>query len=42
MRNFLIKLGTIDRKIIFLTDRGKVISFGKLNGDLFEPDKVLI
>ena len=30
------------RKIIFLTDKGKVISFGKLNGDLFKPDKVLI
>ena len=35
-------LNSSDRKIIFLTDKGKVISFGKLNGDLFKPDKVLI
>jgi tRNA pseudouridine55 synthase len=35
-------LNSTDRKIIFLTDRGKVISFGKLNGDLFQPNKVLI
>ena len=31
-----------ERKIVFLTDKGKVLSFGKLNGDLFKPDKVLI
>ena len=31
-----------DRKIVFLTDRGKVLAFGKLIGDLFKPDKVLI
>ena len=30
------------RKILFLTDKGKIISFGKLNGDLFQPNKVLI
>ena len=35
-------LNLADRKIVFLTDRGKVVSFGKLNGDLFQPDKVLI
>ena len=35
-------LNSSDRKIVFLTDRGNVISFGKLNGNLFEPDKVLI
>ena len=35
-------LNLTDRKIVFLTDKGKVISFGKLNGDLFKPDKVLI
>ena len=35
-------LNSSDRKIVFLTDKGKVISFGKLNGDLFKPDKVLI
>ena len=31
-----------DRKIVFLTDKGRVLSFGKLYGDLFKPDKVLI
>ena len=31
-----------ERKIVFLTDKGKVLSFGKLDGDLFKPDKVLI
>ena len=35
-------LDSADRKIVFLTDKGKVISFGKLNGDLFQPEKVLI
>ena len=35
-------LNSSDGKIIFLTDKEKVISFGKLNGDLFKPDKVLI
>ena len=35
-------LNSTDRKIIFLTDKGKVISFGKLYGDLFKPSKVLI
>ena len=29
-------------KDVFLTDRGKVLSFGKLDGDLFKPNKVLI
>ena len=29
-------------KIVFLTEKGKVISFGKLSGDLFQPNKVLI
>ena len=35
-------LNSADRKIVFLTDKGNVISFGKLYGDLFKPDKVLI
>ena len=35
-------LNLTDRKIVFLTDKGKIISFGKLNGNLFKPDKVLI
>jgi tRNA pseudouridine55 synthase len=35
-------LSSSERKIVFLTDKGRVLSFGKLNGDLFKPDKVLI
>jgi len=35
-------LNSSDREIVFLTDNGKVISIGKLYGDLFKPDKVLI
>ena len=35
-------LNSSDGKIIFLTDKENVISFGKLNGDLFKPSKVLI
>ena len=35
-------LNLVDRKVIFLTNKGRVLSFGKLDGDLFKPDKVLI
>ena len=35
-------LNSTDREIVFLTEKGKVISFGKLLGDLFQPNKVLI
>ena len=35
-------LNSTEGKVVFLTDKGKVLSFGKLNGDLFKPDKVLI
>ena len=35
-------LNLLDRKVIFLTNKGSVLSFGKLDGDLFKPDKVLI
>ena len=35
-------LNLVDRKVIFLTNKGSVLSFGKLDGDLFKPDKVLI
>tara|TARA_Y100001970_G_C14257645_1_gene876715 strand:- start:1499 stop:2407 length:909 start_codon:yes stop_codon:yes gene_type:complete len=31
-----------DGKVVFLTEKGNVISFGKLDGDLFKPEKVLI
>ena len=30
------------KKIIFLSYKGDVISFGKLNGNLFEPNKILL
>ena len=35
-------LNLTDEKVIFLTVRKKVISFGKLSGDLFKPNKVLL
>ena len=35
-------LNLFDRKVIFLTNKGRVLSFGKLDGDLFKPNKVLI
>ena len=35
-------LDLTEEKIIFLTVRKKVISFGKLSGDLFKPNKVLL
>ena len=35
-------LNLLDRKVIFLTNKGRVLSFGKLDGDLFKPDKVLL
>ena len=35
-------LDSTEGKIVFLTDKGNIISFGKLNGNLFKPDKVLI
>ena len=35
-------LSSIDRKIIFLTNKGSILSFGKLDGNLFKPIKVLI
>mgnify|MGYP000554221325 CR=1 FL=1 len=35
-------LNSADRKVVFLTEKGNVISFGKLDGDLFKPNKVFI
>ena len=35
-------LNFTDRKIVFLTEKGNILSFGKLNGNLFKPSKVLI
>ena len=33
---------TIDKKLIFLSHNGDIISFGKLVGNLFKPNKILI
>ena len=35
-------LNFTDKKVIFLTVKGNIISYGKLSGDLFEPNKVLL
>ena len=35
-------LNSPDGKTVFLTDQERVLSFGKLDGDLLKPDKVLI
>ena len=35
-------LDLTEEKIIFLTVRNNVVSFGKLSGDLFKPNKVLL
>ena len=33
----------LDKKnTVFLSKKGNIISFGKLNGDLFKPNKILI
>ena len=43
-KSLLIKpsLNSEDKNIVFLSQKGKVISFGKLDGDLFKPIKILI
>jgi len=42
-KNKLIKkpLNSDKKKLVFLSNRGNIISFGKLSGDLFQPNKVL-
>jgi hypothetical protein len=37
--NAIIKL---DKKNIFLFKKGDIVSIGKLNGNLFKPNKILI
>ena len=34
-------LNSDKKELVFLSNRGKIISFGKLSGDLFQPNKVL-
>mgnify|MGYP000595532117 CR=1 FL=1 len=42
--NKLIKplLNSFDKNLLFLLKKGKVLSYGELNGNLFEPKKILI
>jgi len=35
-------LNSFDKNLLFLLKKGKVLSYGKLNGNLFEPKKILI
>ena len=35
-------LSSFDKKYLFLSKQGNIISYGKLNGDLFKPDKIMI
>ena len=42
--NKLIKppLNSFDKNFLFLLKKGKILSYGELNGDLFKPKKILI
>ena len=42
--NKLIKppLDSFDKNLLFLSNKGKILSYGKLNGNLFEPKKILL
>ena len=42
-KNKLIKepLNSDKKELVFLSEKGNIISFGKLSGDLFQPNKVL-
>ena len=42
--NKLIKptLNSFNKNLLFLLKKGKVLSYGKLNGNLFEPKKILL
>ena len=33
---------SLDKKLIFLSNKGDIVSIGKLIGNLFKPDKILI
>jgi hypothetical protein len=35
-------LGSDKEELVFLSNKGNIISFGKLSEDLFKPNKVLI
>ena len=34
-------LDSDEEELVFLSNKGNIISFGKLSGDLFQPNKVL-
>ena len=34
-------LNSDKKELVFLSNKGNIISFGKLSGDLFQPNKVL-
>ena len=40
LKNF--QLISSDKKIIFLSNKGNIVSIGKLIGNLFKPNKILI
>jgi len=35
-------LNSIDKNFLFLSKKGNIISYGKLNGDLFKPNKIML
>ena len=37
-----LPLNSDKKKLVFLSNNGNIVSFGKLSGDLFKPNKVLI
>ena len=37
-----LPLSSDKKELVFLSNKGNIISFGKLSGDLFKPNKVLI
>ena len=43
-KNNVIKLplNSDKKELVFLSNKGNIVSFGKLSGDLFKPNKVLI
>ena len=35
-------LNSIDKNLLFLSKKGNIVSYGKLNGDLFKPNKIML
>ena len=36
------QLNSIDKSFLFLSKKGNIISYGKLNGDLYKPNKIML